>query len=58
MQLYIELLLDDAPLRKYIGQSARRVAEQRYSWQQSVNLLDEVLAEGVAHRHYDFSHVA
>ena len=58
MQRYVELLLDDAPLRKYIGQSARRVAEQRYSWQQSVNLLDEVLAEVVAHRHYDYSHVA
>ena len=53
-----ELLLDDAPLRARIGQAARQVAEQRYSWAQSVNSLDETLQEVVAHRHYDYSRIA
>jgi glycosyltransferase involved in cell wall biosynthesis len=48
----LELLLQDDPLRTAVGNSARALAESRFSWDYSTSLLENVLKDVVSRREF------
>ena len=46
----LDLLLSDAVLRETVARRARAMVTDRFSWERSVQRLEEVLADVCAHR--------
>lgn len=42
---YIELLLQDEPLRKAIARQARNLVKERFNWPNTIDLLEKILCE-------------